>query len=226
MGGAACATHDRFLVNVMFRSKSGSGAPDAHGVPDGSARERILTAAEELFADDGFDATPTSRIAERAGVPKGLVHYYFRRKPDLLVALIERLPDEPVHVDRVVVPGDVAASLRKLLAEFDAGLGASPSLSHLLWREADTHHAVRDAMQARYQRIVLQIRAVIVAALCPGGAAGVSADVDSAAELLALAVSYRHSVARHGDTPHIDREVTFVADALTLGAGKPSVVTP
>jgi AcrR family transcriptional regulator len=209
----------------MFRSKSGSDDPDARGVPDGSARERILTAAEELFADDGFEATPTSRIAERAGVPKGLVHYYFRRKPDLLVALIERLPDEPVHVDRVVVPGDVAASLRKLVAEFDAGLGASPSLSHLLWREADTHHAVRDALQARYQRIVRQIRAVMVAALCPGGTAA-SADVDSAAELLALAVSYRHSVARHGDTPHIDREVTFVADALTLGAGRPSVVTP
>jgi AcrR family transcriptional regulator len=210
---------------AMFRSKSGSDDPDARGVPDGSARERILTAAEELFADDGFEATPTSRIAERAGVPKGLVHYYFRRKPDLLVALIERLPDEPVHVDRVVVPGDVAASLRKLVAEFDAGLGASPSLSHLLWREADTHHAVRDALQARYQRIVRQIRAVMVAALCPGGTAA-SADVDSAAELLALAVSYRHSVARHGDTPHIDREVTFVADALTLGAGRPSVVTP
>jgi AcrR family transcriptional regulator len=209
----------------MFRSKSGSDDPDAPGVPDGSARERILTAAEELFADDGFEATPTSRIAERAGVPKGLVHYYFRRKPDLLVALIERLPDEPLHVDRVVVPGDVAASLRKLVAEFDAGLGASPSLSHLLWREADTHHAVRDALQARYQRIVRQIRAVMVAALCPGGTAA-SADVDSAAELLALAVSYRHSVARHGDTPHIDREVTFVADALTLGAGRPSVVTP
>jgi len=214
-----------FLRNMMFRSKSGSDDPDARGVPDGSARERILTAAEELFADDGFEATPTSRIAERAGVPKGLVHYYFRRKPDLLVALIERLPDEPVHVDRVVVPGDVAASLRKLVAEFDAGLGASPSLSHLLWREADTHHAVRDALQARYQRIVRQIRAVMVAALCPGGTAA-SADVDSAAELLALAVSYRHSVARHGDTPHIDREVTFVADALTLGAGRPSVVTP
>ena len=209
----------------MFRSKSGSDDPDARGVPDGSARERILTAAEELFADDGFEATPTSRIAERAGVPKGLVHYYFRRKPDLLIALIERLPDEPVHVDRVVVPGDVAASLRKLLAEFDAGVGASPSLSHLLWREADTHHAVRDALQARYQRIVRQIRAVMVAALCPDGTAA-SADVDSAAELLALAVSYRHSVARHGDTPHIDREVTFVADALTLGAGRPSVVTP
>jgi AcrR family transcriptional regulator len=205
----------------MFRSKS-----DDQSVPDSSARERILAAAEELFAESGFDATPTSRIAERAGVPKGLVHYYFRRKPDLLVALIDRLPDEPVDTARVVVPGDVAASLRRLVAEYDAGLGASPSLSHLLWREADTHHAVREAGQARYQRIVQQIRAVIVAALCPSGSPDVMADVDSAAELLALAVSYRHSVARHGEAGHLDREVSFVADALTLGAGRPRTVTP
>src|SRR5262245_18020969 len=191
----------------MFGS-DGQGVP-----PDGSARERILTAAEELFAECGFDATPTSRIAERAGVPKGLAHYYFRRKQDLLVALIDRLPNDTVDTGRVVVPGDVAASLRKLVAEFDAGLGSSPSLSHLLWREADTHHVVRDALQARYQRIFRQIKSVITAALY--GAAGVAAastDVESAAELLALAVSYRHSVARHndGETPHIDREVAFV----------------
>jgi AcrR family transcriptional regulator len=206
---------------------------DSRGVPpDGSARERILTAAEELFAESGFDATPTSRIAERAGVPKGLVHYYFRRKPDLLVALIDRLPTDIVDTGRVVVPGDVAASLCRLVAEFDAGLSSSPSLSHLLWREADTHHAVRDALQARYQRIFRQIKAVITAALYgPAGMAGggaaastdvASADVESAAELLALAVSYRHSVARHndGDTPHIDREVEFVAGALTRGSAR------
>jgi AcrR family transcriptional regulator len=209
----------------MFRSKPDTDeSGDNHAGP---ARERILAAAEQLFADDGFDATPTSRIAERAGVPKGLVHYYFRRKPDLLVALIDRLPDEPLDPARVVVPGDVAASLRKLVAEFDAGLGSSPSLSHLLWREADTHHAVRDALQARYQRIVRQVRAVLVAALC-GDGASVSADVDSAAELIALAVSYRHSVARHagGETARIDREVAFVADALALGAGRPTSVNP
>ena len=32
-------------------------------------RKRILDAAEELFATDGFDATPTARVAEAADVP-------------------------------------------------------------------------------------------------------------------------------------------------------------
>ncbi|TCP48603.1 TetR family transcriptional regulator [Tamaricihabitans halophyticus] len=193
---------------------------------DPSARERILSAAEELFAARGFDATPTSRIADRAGVPKGLVHYYFRRKRDLLVALVDRLPSEAVEPASVVVQGDLAASLRGLVAELDARLASSRVLSHLLWREADTHEVVRVAMQERYQRIVDLLRTVILAA----GAGGLAlADVDSAAGLLALAVSYRHSVARHSDVrqwedtgqagtadPADDmrREVAFIATAL------------
>ena len=145
---------------------------DAGGTGDGgdqgSARERILSAAGELFAEFGFDATPTSRIAERAGVPKGLIHYYFRRKQDLLAALVERLPEEPVESERVVVRGDVAASLRLLVRELDTRTEASPLLSRVLWREADTHVAVRQALQRRFRVIVEQIRAVIEAALPPG----------------------------------------------------------
>ncbi|WP_167121218.1 TetR/AcrR family transcriptional regulator [Amycolatopsis viridis] len=179
------------------------------------AKERILRAAEDLFAESGFDATPTSRIAERAGVPKGLVHYYFRRKPDLLSALVKRLPEEQVDAARVVVPGDIAESLRRLVSELDARLARSRMLSHLLWREADTHRAVRDALHERFQQLVRQVRAVIVAA---GGGELAVADVDSAAGLLALAVSYRHSVARHAaDDPQdlMERELNFVAEALT-----------
>ncbi|EWM16151.1 TetR/AcrR-family transcriptional regulator [Kutzneria sp. 744] len=187
------------------------------------ARERILTAAEELFAETGFEATPTSRIAERAGVPKGLVHYYFKRKPDLLVALVERLPDERIDMSGVVVDGDVAASLRALLAELDRRRVESLMLSNLLYREADTHHTVRDALQDRFRNLVGLIRKVIMAA---GSAVQCKADVDSAAELLALAVSYQHSVARHATEPELgrvtmERELAFISDALSLGAGGP-----
>ncbi|GAB3586262.1 TetR/AcrR family transcriptional regulator [Amycolatopsis endophytica] len=189
----------------MARSDSGDDLP---------ARERILRAAEELFAESGFDATPTSRIADRAGVPKGLVHYYFRRKSDLLSALIKRLPDEQIDPAHVVVAGDIAESLRRLVSALDTRLADSRMLSHLLWREADTHRAVRDALHERFQQLVRQVRAVIIAA---GEGDLAVADVDSAAGLLALAVSYRHSVARHvaDDPPDLmERELNFIAEAL------------
>src|ERR1044072_8974274 len=122
----------------QLRKPVGPGASRAHTPAEerveDSAKERILAAAEELFADSGFDATPTSRIAERAGVPKGLVHYYLNRKRDLLAALVARLPDSTVDHRRVVVVGDIAESLSRLVAALDARLNASPLLSHLLCR--------------------------------------------------------------------------------------------
>ena len=194
-------------------------------VPDISARERILVAAEELFAERGFDATPTSKIAEHAGVPKGLVHYYFRRKPDLLVALVDRLPQETINPNEVAIAGEVKLSLRRLLIELDQWQESSLLLRNLLWREADTHPAVRDALQQRFSRLVDLIRQVMSLS-CGESATG--ADVNSAAELLALAVSYRHSVARHieeNDQRQVmERELAFIADALALGAGGPAVL--
>jgi AcrR family transcriptional regulator len=107
--------------------------------PDsGPARERILAAAEELFAELGFDATPTSRIAERAGVPKGLVHYYFTRKPDLLSALVERVESVVLLLaaavsyrhsvarhadDESAAKAEMTRELRFLAEALDAGVG-------------------------------------------------------------------------------------------------------
>lgn len=190
-------------------------APGMEDDADGSvpARERILSAATELFAEYGFDATPTSRIAERAEVPKGLIHYYFRRKQDLLTALVDRLPDETVESELVAVRGDLVGSLRRLVRELDRRLASSLVLSHLLWREADTHVAVRRAMQQRFETVVEQIRRVIEAALDPRPGNG---DVDIAAVLLARVVNHRHSVARHREhDDELEREIGFIARALS-----------
>lgn len=200
------------------RRPSTSATDDDHS---GSTRERILTAAGELFAEHGFNATPTSRIAERAEVPKGLIHYYFRRKQDLLAALVERLPEEEFESDRLVVRGDVAGSLRRLVGELDARLESSMLLSHLLWREADTHDAVRQAMQQRFGVVVEQIRRVIELAMPPGLA---GCDIETAAMLLARVINHRHSVARHRtEDDELDREIGFIAKALEVGAGSRAV---
>ncbi|WP_031465468.1 TetR/AcrR family transcriptional regulator [Sciscionella sediminilitoris] len=182
-----------------------------------STRERILAAAQDLFARHGFDATPTSKIATEAQVPKGLVHYYFNRKPDLLTALVDKLPSEHVELGEVVVDGDVCTSLCRFVDRLDRNLDGSSLLSHLLWREADTHEVVRDALQARYRKMVAQIGEVITAASRHRIAAE---RISAAAALLAHALSFRHSMARHdggaghGDGASMDAEVRFVAEAL------------
>ncbi len=45
--------------------------------------EKILQSAEELFMENGYDATSTTDIAKRAGCNQALLHYYFRTKENL-----------------------------------------------------------------------------------------------------------------------------------------------
>jgi len=54
------------------------------------AKELILDAAENLFAYRGFKGTTTREITREAGVPLGLMSYYFGTKEDLYREVIER----------------------------------------------------------------------------------------------------------------------------------------
>jgi len=51
----------------------------------------ILQAAEEVFAEFGFHGATTAEIAERAGLPKANVHYYFGTKEALYRAVLENI---------------------------------------------------------------------------------------------------------------------------------------
>lgn len=115
-----------------------------------AARRRILDAAEEHFARDGFDATPTARIAARAGVPKGLLFYYFPKKVDVLRTLLtERLPAPPLcEPDGVARRGDLHGSLLRLARVLDLGRHESLVLRTILFREAGTHPEVRQHLRA------------------------------------------------------------------------------
>ncbi|HAG94768.1 MAG: hypothetical protein CMK83_02690 [Pseudomonadales bacterium] len=55
------------------------------------ARERILSAAESLFAVRGFEGVSTTQIAKVAGITQPLIHYHFKNKEALWKATISRL---------------------------------------------------------------------------------------------------------------------------------------
>jgi len=51
-----------------------------------ATRDRIVAAARQLFAEQGFDGTTTAAIAERAGVAEGTIFRHFASKRELLLA--------------------------------------------------------------------------------------------------------------------------------------------
>ncbi|MBM7831894.1 AcrR family transcriptional regulator [Agromyces cerinus] len=123
-----------------------------------SARERILDAAERLFADRGFDATPTSTVAALADVPKGLLFYYFPAKADLLRALVtERLDLGPIDPNALVAPGDPVSALLNLAGRLSELQADSEVLRVIIWREQRTHPEVR----ARLREHRLHVQAIV-----------------------------------------------------------------
>lgn len=52
---------------------------------------RILDAAAEVFAEAGFEAARMASVAERAGLPKANVLYYFQNKATLYERVLDRV---------------------------------------------------------------------------------------------------------------------------------------
>jgi AcrR family transcriptional regulator len=60
-------------------------------------RQRLLRAAEEVFAERGFFAASVEEVAERAGFSMGAVYSNFESKGDLFLALFEEHIAVQVH---------------------------------------------------------------------------------------------------------------------------------
>ncbi|WP_439686169.1 HTH tetR-type domain-containing protein [Cupriavidus oxalaticus] len=74
---------------VGARSRARGHAQDA-AAPEASKRERVLDAAERLFAEGGFDGVSMRDIAAAAEVGLPLIVYHFETKQNLYRALFDR----------------------------------------------------------------------------------------------------------------------------------------
>lgn len=61
----------------------------AVNAPPGDKKDIILKAVRKLIAQKGYAGTTVSLVAQEAGVSRGLLHYYFKNKEDMLVKVIQ-----------------------------------------------------------------------------------------------------------------------------------------
>jgi TetR/AcrR family transcriptional regulator, regulator of cefoperazone and chloramphenicol sensitivity len=144
-------------------------------------RRRILEAAIEAFAADGYDGVSTRRLAERAGVNLPAIQYYFGSKEGLYRAAIghivrqieERMAPIAARVKTVLAEGspsraEVLALLNELLEAF-AGLvvgGERFESRRLLFARAEIERtAALDALHEAGTRQVFEPCAALVGRL-------------------------------------------------------------
>lgn len=83
-------------------------------------RKAILAAALTLFTERGFHGTPTSLIAQEAGVATGTLFHYFKTKEELIESLYLDIKKEAGTVLRDVGKnkGDWRNKLNNLIVEY------------------------------------------------------------------------------------------------------------
>jgi AcrR family transcriptional regulator len=101
------------------------------------ARARVLDAAVELFAQQGYDGTSVTQVITRAGVAKGGFYHHFASKEALLYEvygdLIRRQLD---GMDEIIARGlPAAGTLRALIHDLVTTTATSARPALVFWRE-------------------------------------------------------------------------------------------
>lgn len=120
-------------------------------------RERLLTAAAELFAERGIEGSSVDAIAERAERTSGALYDHFGGKPGLLFALLEGWTDAAAEAIGAEVAA--ASTLDDRLEAIWRNVADPPKgdggrwilLEHELWSYATRDAAARDHLARRYR---------------------------------------------------------------------------
>ncbi len=101
------------------------------------AREKLIEAATELFANQGVAATTFAMIAERAHLTPAMLHYYFKDRNQLLDAVVvERLAPLITGVWGPVKEGEAPAEIvRGVVERMLAGIEKMPWVPSTWMRE-------------------------------------------------------------------------------------------
>ena len=117
-------------------------------------RERVITAAEEVFAEQGIDAgIPV--VADRAGVGKGTVYRNFETKDDLVASVLSlrlaRMDEDIVAALEEEDPGEAMRDVLKAAAARTSALSFPPGV-YLPGRHAELDQ-VKDRVKKRMAKL-------------------------------------------------------------------------
>jgi AcrR family transcriptional regulator len=115
------------------------------------ARARVLDAAVELFAHQGYDGTSVSQVIAKAGVAKGGFYHHFASKEALLYEVYGDLISRQLDgLDEILARGlPPAETLRALIHDLVTTTAASARPAMVFWREM---HRLDDERTAQYRR--------------------------------------------------------------------------
>ncbi len=129
--------------------------------------QRILDAAQRVLSSEGFPGLTIAKVAAEAGVSRGLLHYYFESKEDMLAQMLRRSTEESWEIIDTLIgeassvdelADNLVGSMREyaqthagslsLLAE---GLSLARNHPRIRAEMTDLHREGQDAFSERFE---------------------------------------------------------------------------
>ena len=100
-------------------------------------REKILLRATEEFARTGFEGGRVDRIAQRSGLSKNMLYYYFHSKEKLFLAVLERMYAtlREAQCELSVRTADPITAMEQLIRHTFVAMESNPAAISLLNEE-------------------------------------------------------------------------------------------
>src|SRR5215469_1764195 len=168
--GLAKTLSARAAKTRRARPRDGNGSIRARN------ESKILTAAETIFAKKGFSGASTAEIAQKAGVPKANLHYYFRTKQQLYAAVLDNILAIWLDaMDEIKPEAEPADALARYLARKMESSRLFPEPSRLWAMEliGGARH-VQPFLRRRLKRLVGEKSAIIQSWIATGKIAPVA----------------------------------------------------
>ena len=139
-----------------------------------ATRDRIVTAAIDLFSERSYDGATTRDIAAAAGVTQPLVNYHFRSKEELWRAAVDtlfaRLNDTIYERTRGLRGVDEITTAKLLVREFIVFSARNPQLHRIITQESKADGPRMDYLVDRHVRPIYERTIAMFESLTRAGA--------------------------------------------------------
>ncbi|HEU4412466.1 MAG TPA: TetR family transcriptional regulator [Polyangiaceae bacterium] len=170
-------------------AREGARGPRAERAPE--RRRQIVRAMLEVVAERGYDGASVAEVARRAGLAPGLVHYYFRDKLALALALVGHLGEvaarrEGERLSRAPEGGRARALVDAYLAR---GPGSAPA-AVACWVALGAEAVRTPELRQAYGQVLVEASSRLSALLCLDGISTPAGARRDAAALVAAIQGY------------------------------------
>lgn len=109
--------------------------------PADSTEQKIFDAAHEVFTQKGMDGAKMQEIADRAGINKALLHYYYRSKEKLYEAVAKAIISKAIPAIRQIIESELPLEekIRRFIETYIGIISRNPFIPLFIISEINKH---------------------------------------------------------------------------------------